>query len=303
MKKVYLRLEVNYLDSYNLIGSIFAGLGIALLFLLVFVIGAWFIGCWLVKKMLLKLGIETTAIMYVPFANVWTMISKIDCFGTFKLFSSDIPSQYVKIGAVFFPLTVMIPFIGPIVAGIIGVISLTAVYTRIWDVADGRRDGDSAVMGLLSSLISIVYAVKLILILIGNSNCTIDQFRTSGENFSAAVKQSKQPKERQIYDPNQQRMVTTTDAPSKQPQYKRVPRGEQVPTAQQFTPVQPMQQATSPQTFRLTQPPVQSTLQSGVQLGKSVTQRPPIQAMPAQSVIKPIPIQTASADSVDDSIL
>lgn len=57
MKKVYLRLEVNYLDSYNLIGSIFAGLGIALLFLLVFVIGAWFIGCWLVKKMLLKLSL------------------------------------------------------------------------------------------------------------------------------------------------------------------------------------------------------------------------------------------------------
>ena len=215
------------MDSSSVgVGSALLGAGVVLIGILIAFLALWLIGCFLLKKTFAKMGIEVSALIFVPIANMWVMASALDCFGSFKLFGSNIPSKYVKFGFTFGWVFSIIPIVGMFLTFLVLVITSICIYTRICDIADGRPDGDSSIMGLLCSVISFVYLVKMISILIGNNICTIDQFKQQGDKLATAVKQQSQPVEKRVYDPQQQRVMTTVVAPNQTepPRYSRTSR-------------------------------------------------------------------------------
>lgn len=92
------------------------------------------------------------------------MISKLGSTGAFQFFGIAIPAVVPEIfvfvnviGIVVLPtvLKLFLLFVGWFLNG--------AVYTRVWDLADGKADGESNLWGLLSAMIPFVFFVKTIM--------------------------------------------------------------------------------------------------------------------------------------------
>lgn len=163
--------------------------------LLVVIFVGWFLSQWIIKRALNRTGVEVKGLIFVPIAGQYHMISKLGCISNFKLFGIAIPKVVPKafvilnvIGIVVLPmaLKLFLIFAGWVLNG--------AVYTRVWDIADGKEDGASSVLGILSAMIPIVFLVKCFLMAFSEPKATLDQFMVKVPQEAEQPAKQKEPK-------------------------------------------------------------------------------------------------------------
>lgn len=237
------------MSNADVVGSL-VGFSIAALIIpLVISILMYVLMFWMTKKALNNLGIGVTGLIFIPIVGTYHMAQKMDYNGKYRLFGAAIPSALPK----FFPLlagvSVLIPFVGPLIMIVLMILGGGALYTRIWDIADGKADGESSVLGACSALIGIIFFIRMVLIAFSTPEHSYDEF--VARNLASApqvppvqpvqqqVQQSVQPVQQQA--PVQPPVQPVQQQASAQRSFQQPPVQQQVPHFQQQTSVQQQQ--------------------------------------------------------------
>lgn len=133
---------------------------IATVFALVF----WIAIRCIMKKALANVGIQIGWVIFLPYVGDLYLIARLSAGGKLPFFSFNlspiVPQVWVVASLVSF---MFFPFWAKVVVTVLGWFCNGAVYTRIWDLSNGRADGHSSWWGLASAIFKVVLYVKCIL--------------------------------------------------------------------------------------------------------------------------------------------
>lgn len=153
------------------------------LVIVVFGIALWLLSRWVMRKALRNAGVNTSSIFYVPVLGDFHMISCLGQGGRFPFFSFNVAPVVLKVYVVLSAVsTLFFPFLLKLLVGVLGWFCNGAVYTRVWDVADGKAAGESSWWGLASAGFKIILVIKCLLMAF-STNGVKAASKTEGGNF------------------------------------------------------------------------------------------------------------------------
>lgn len=124
----------------------------------------WLLSRWVLRKALQNAGVETSGRVYVPVLGDFHVISCLSRGGRFPFFSFNlapiVPMGFVvlsTVSALFFPMILKL------IVRVLGWFCKGAIYTRLWDLAEGREDGKNSWWGLASAVFPVVLVIKCLL--------------------------------------------------------------------------------------------------------------------------------------------